>query len=62
LRKNGAKLPYFEFVFEIVRIRASCKKYSKVPNFKTFLCTLEKKLAKLPFCEQLPLQNIEKKP
>jgi hypothetical protein len=62
LKKNGAKLPYFEFVFEIAIIRASCKKYNKVPNFKTFLSTLETKLAKPPFCEKLPFQNIEKKP
>jgi hypothetical protein len=61
LGKNGAKLPYFEFVFEIAIIRASYKKYSKVPNFKTFLFTLETKLAKPTFCENLPLQNLEKK-
>jgi hypothetical protein len=33
LGKNGAKWTYFEFVFEIAIIKASCKKYSQVPNF-----------------------------
>ncbi len=42
--KNGAKLPYFEFVFEIAIIRVNCRKYSKVPNFKTFLSNLGDKI------------------
>jgi hypothetical protein len=37
------------------------QKYNKVPNFKTFLSTLETKLAKLPFLKKFPFQNLENK-
>jgi hypothetical protein len=61
LGKNGAKLPYFEFVFEIAIIRASCKKYDKVPNFKLSFLPWRQNWLSPPFCEKLPFQNLEKK-